>query len=47
MNLLIGPVMVGIIKLDLVGSCVILCSNWLLAVGKIDLNLPLIKTKIS
>ena len=47
MNLLIVPVKVGIIDLKLVASCVNLCSNLLLAVGKTGLNVTLIETKIS
>ena len=47
MNLLIAPVMVSLIELTLFASCVSLCSNLSLAVGKIGLDIQLIKTKIS
>ena len=45
MNLLIAPVMVGLIELTLFASCVNLWSNLSLAVGKIGLNVPLIELK--
>ena len=45
MNLWIGPAMVGLLELKLIASCVNLCSNSSLAVGKMGLNFPLIKTK--
>ena len=45
MNLLIvAPVMVGLIELTLFASSVKLYSNLSLALGKIGLNIPLIKT---
>jgi len=47
MNFLIGPVMVGMIELQLIGSSVNLCSNSSLDVGKIGLNVTLVKTKLS
>ena len=47
MNLLTASVMVGVVELTLFVGCVNLCSNLSLAVGKIGLNVPLIKTKIS
>ena len=47
MNALIGPITVGLIELKLFASCVNLCSNSSLAAGKIGLNVPLVKTRIS
>ena len=45
MTLLTGPVMVGLIELKLVASCVKLCSNSSLAVGKTGLHILLTKVK--
>ena len=49
MNSLIGPVTVGLIGLIVTpfACCVNLCSNSSLAVGKIGLNIPLVRTRIS
>ena len=42
MNLLIAPVMVGLMQSTLFAGCVNLYSNFSLAVGKIALSIPLI-----
>ena len=47
MNLLLAPVMVGLMELTLFASCVNLCSNLSLAAVKMGLNIPLKKTEIS
>ena len=47
MNLLIGQVILDLIVLKLVASCGNQCSDSLLAVGKIGLNVPLTKILIS
>ena len=47
MNLLVGPVMVGLIELKPFASSVNLCANSSVAVGKIGLNVPLMRTKVS
>ena len=44
---MIGTIMVDLLELKLFASGANLCSNLLLAVGKIGLNVPLIKTKRS